>query len=96
MGECLSAVGTVVQPADSDTPGAIDRVIASGIETVEVAQEIAMRRSQRFHKVLDKALDALSAYEELNDGDSNWVTEIMVDLERARDFKVGPITADEL
>jgi hypothetical protein len=86
----------VVQPADRATPDAIDQVIASGIETVELAQQIAIARSKRFRKVLDRALDAVRAYEEQYDEDDNWVAEIMADLERARDFKVGPVTLDEL
>lgn len=89
----------VVQPADRATPKAIDQVIASGIETVERAQEIATARSQRFRNVLDRALEALREYEERyreQYGDDNWVAEVMTDLERARDFKVGPVSLDEL
>jgi hypothetical protein len=86
----------VVRPADSPAPDAIDQVIASGIETVELAQEIATPRSKRYRKVLDRALDALRAYEEQYDEDDNWLAEARIDLERARDLKVGPVTLDEL
>jgi hypothetical protein len=89
----------VVQPADRATPKATDQVIASGIETVERAQEIATARSQRFRNVLDRALEALREYDERyreQYGDDNWVAEVMTDLERARDFKVGPVSLDEL
>ena len=86
----------VVQPADSAVPDAIDQVIASGIETVELAQEIATARSRRFRKVLDRALDAVCAYEEQYAEDDNWVAEVKADLERARNFKVGPVTLDEM
>ncbi len=86
----------VVQPADRAIPDAIDQVIASGIETVELARKIAIAHSQRYRKVLDRAIDALRAYEEQYDEEDNWVAEVAFDLERARDFKVGPVTLDEL
>jgi hypothetical protein len=86
----------VVRPADGAGSDAIDEVIAGGIETVELAREIATARSKRFRKALDRALDAVRAYEEQYDADVNWVAEIRADLERARDFKVGPLSADEL
>jgi hypothetical protein len=82
----------VVRPADSAVADAIDQVIASGIETVELAQQIAMARSKRFREKLDGAVDALREFEEQN----NWVADIRFDLQRARDFKVGPITLDDL
>ena len=84
----------VVQPADR--ADAIDQVIANGIETVELAQEIAVTRSQRFRQVLDRALDALGEYEEQSAEDDIRVASIIADLERARDFKIGPATVDEL
>jgi hypothetical protein len=84
----------VVQPAD--TPDAFGQVIASGIETAALAQQLAVVRSNRFDKVLGRALDALQAYEEQYDDGGNWVSDIITDLERARDFKVGPVTLDEL
>jgi hypothetical protein len=86
----------VVRPADSSVPDVIDQVIASGIETVELAQEIANARSKRFRKILDGALDALRAYEEQYDEVDNWVLDTITDLERARDFRVGPPTIGEL
>jgi hypothetical protein len=86
----------VVRPADSAVPDAIDQVIASGIETVELAQEIATARSKRFRKVFDRVLDAMGPYAEQFGEDDNWIAELMADLERARDFKVGPIPLDEL
>jgi hypothetical protein len=86
----------VVQPADRASPDAIHQVIASGIETVELAQQIAVARSRRYRAVLDRSLDALSAYEEQYDKEDNWVAETIFDLKRARDFKIGPVTADEL
>jgi hypothetical protein len=86
----------VVRPVDSAVPDAIDQVIASGIETVELAQEIATARSNRFRKVLDRALDVLCHCEEQFDEDDNHVAEIMADLERAQNFKVGPVTLDDL
>jgi hypothetical protein len=86
----------VVRPADSAVPDAIDHVIASGIENVELAQEMAIARSKRFRKVLDQALFAVRAYEEQFDQVDNWVAEIGDDLERARDFKVGPVTPEKL
>lgn len=86
----------VVQPADRDTPDSIDQVIASGIAAAELAREIAITRSVRFRKVLDRALDAVRAYEEQYEAVDNWVAEVAADLERARDFKVGPLAWDEL
>ena len=86
----------VVQPADRSTPDAIGQVIASSIETVELARKIAVGRSQRFRRVLDRALEALSAYDEQYEEEDNWVANTIADLQRARDFKVGPVTLDEL
>jgi hypothetical protein len=85
----------VVQPADHG-PEPIGRVIASSIETVELAQEIATARSRGFRKVLDRAITALHEYGEQYDEHDNWVAELAGDLERARDFKVGPVSAAEL
>ena len=86
----------VVRPADSTVPDAIDQLIASGIETVELAREMATARSKRFRKVLDRTLEAMGPYAEQFGEDDNWIAEIMADLERARDFKVGPVTLEKL
>src|SRR5581483_4880558 len=94
----------VVQPADDTVPDAIDQVIASGNRAGDLAQEIATARSKRFRKVLDRALDALGAYEEqyeMAGEDHSWVAKVAANLERARDFKVddvedGPVTLDIL
>jgi len=86
----------VVQPADRAGPEPIGRVIASGIETVGLAREIATARSKRFRKVLDRALTGLYELKEQYPQDDNWVAEAAFDLERARDFKVGPVSLDEL
>jgi len=50
----------VVQPADRISSDTIHQVIASGIETVELAQQIAVVRSRGFRAVLDRTLDALA------------------------------------
>jgi hypothetical protein len=88
----------VVQPPNPASPEAVGHVIASGVETAELAREIAVARSSRFRKVLDRAVKALSAYEEQfeDQGDDNWVAEIASDLERAGQFKVGAPTSEEL
>jgi hypothetical protein len=73
----------VVQPANRASPDAVDQVIASGIETVELAQQIAVERSKRFRKALDRALVELGEYGNLQDGDDNSLAEIAADLARA-------------
>ena len=88
----------VVQPPNPTTPDAIGRVIASGIDTVELAREIAVARSPLFRRVLDQAVGALREYEEQFEdrGENNWVAQRADNLERARDFKVGPPSVDDL
>lgn len=87
----------VVQPADRATPNAIGHMIASGIETPELARKIAVSQSQQYRKVLDRAKETLESYaEQFDEEDDNWVAEVAADLERARDFKVGPVELAEL
>lgn len=88
----------VVQPPDAATPDAIGHVIASGIDTVELARQIAVARSPRFRKVLDQAVNVLREYEEQfeDQDENNWVAQCASDLERARNFKVGAVALDEL
>jgi hypothetical protein len=54
----------VVQPATGIGDEAVDCVIASGIETLALAKEIATARSSRFRDVLDRAAEVLWQYEE--------------------------------
>jgi hypothetical protein len=85
----------VVQPAPGgDTT---NRVIAK-VETAELAQKFVVLRSTEFRKVHDHAIDILWEYAEQfeDEGEENRVANAATELERARDFKIGPVTLEEL
>ena len=84
----------VVQPVTNKEDASVDCAIASSIETIELAQEIATARSQRFRKLHDQVIEVMWGYAEQFDdeGDDNWVAELATELERARDFKLRPAT----
>ena len=88
----------VVQRGDEARGEEFGSIIASGIETAGLAREIASTRSPQFRKVLDQAIAVLRENEERLDdeGADNWVADITAELERARDFKVGLPTIEEL
>jgi len=72
--------------------------VVGRFDTVGRAREYAAVRSPAFRKALDQAINALCSYAEQFDDESedNWVADAAMELERARDFKVGPVTSDEL
>lgn len=88
----------VVQPTNEPDRETVGQVIGR-FDTVERAREYAAVRSMTFRRVLDQAINALWEYEEgiaQSEGEDNWVADAVMQLERARDFKVGPVTLDEL
>jgi hypothetical protein len=86
----------VVKPADRDSGEPADRVVATGIESADLAQQIATAHSPRFREVLDQAIDALWNYEEQFEDKGNWVADRATALERARDFNLDSASIADL
>jgi hypothetical protein len=72
--------------------------VIGSFDTIEHARKSAVALSPRFAKEFDQPIEALRSYAEQfeQDGDDNWVARCANNLERTRDFKVGPVTSDEL
>jgi hypothetical protein len=87
----------VVQPSNAHEGDTAGETIGS-FERVEHARDFAVTHSKLFRKALDQAIDALGEYEQQfeDDGEDNWISDRIIALKRARNFKVGPTTISEL
>jgi hypothetical protein len=89
----------VVQPPVTATAGAVGNVIAAGIETLEIAREIAAAHSPSSRRMLDQAIKEFRNLSEQFDDDDEYDTgyaQFAINLERVRDYKIGPTLLEEV